>query len=346
MKVAMYYRNDDVRIEEMPVPEIGDEEILVKVKASGICGSDVMEWYRIKKAPLVLGHEITGEIVKVGKKVKNFSQGDRVFVSHHVPCDECRFCLNDQHTLCNTLRSTNFYPGGFSEYIRVPKINVEKGTFLLPDEISYEEGVFIEPLACVIRGLRIAGFESNKSVLIIGSGITGLLHIKLLKAMKVKKIFAVDINEYRLNKAKEFGADLVMDAKEDIVEKIKKANNGFLADMTITCTGSPSAVLQAVKAVEKGGVVLLFAPTKPGIEIPLHIFEIWNKGITITSTYAGSPRDIKEAIEILKSGKIKVDDMITHRLPLEKAQLGFQIVARAENSIKVVIYPEDIPQNE
>ncbi|HEC87898.1 MAG TPA: alcohol dehydrogenase [Thermoplasmata archaeon] len=339
MKVAMYYNNNDVRIEEMPVPDIGEEEILVKVKASGICGSDVMEWYRLKKAPLVLGHEITGEIVKVGNKVKNFVKGDRVFVSHHVPCDKCRFCLNDQHTLCNTLRSTNFYPGGFSEYIRVPKINVEKGTFFLPDEISYEEGVFIEPLACVVRGLRIAGFDRKKSILIIGSGITGLLHIKLLKAMKAKKIFAVDINEYRMKKAKEFGADLVLHAKDDIVKKIRDVNNEYLADMVITCTGSPSAVLQAINAVEKGGMILLFAPTQPGIKIPIHVFELWNKGVTVTSTYAGSPKDIKEAIEILKSRKIGVDDMITHRLPIEKTQLGFQIVAKAENSIKVVIEP-------
>lgn len=339
MKVAMYYNNNDVRIEEMPVPDIGEEEILVKVKASGICGSDVMEWYRIKKAPLVLGHEITGEIVKIGNKVKDFVEGDRVFISHHVPCDECKFCLNDQHTLCNTLHSTNFYPGGFSEYIRVPKINVEKGTFLLPNEISYEEGVFIEPLACVVRGLRIAGFERKKSVLIIGSGITGLLHIKLLKAMKAKRIFAVDINEYRMKKAREFGADLVMHAEDDIIKKIRDENNGYLADMVVTCTGSPSAVLQAVDAVEKGGMILLFAPTQPGIKIPIHIFELWNKGVTVTSTYAGSPKDIKEAIEILKSRKIRVDDMITHRLPIEKAQLGFQIVAKAENSIKVIIEP-------
>src|SRR3990172_3126445 len=157
MRVAKYYNNKDVRIEEMPVPKIAPGEILVKVIASGICGSDVMEWYRIKKAPLVLGHEITGEVVEVGKDVKRFKVGDRVSVAHHVPCNTCHYCLNGNYSVCDTLRSTNFDPGGFSEYLRIPQINVDRGTFLLPDKVSYEDGTFAEPLACVLRGQRIAG---------------------------------------------------------------------------------------------------------------------------------------------------------------------------------------------
>ena len=152
MRVAVYYNNKDVRIEERPVPQINDDELLVKVMASGICGTDVMEWYRIKKAPLVLGHEISGIVDKVGKNVKNFEVGDRVFVSHHVPCMKCHYCLNNHHTTCETLHKTNFDPGGFSEYIRIPKLNVELGTFKLHDGVSFEEGTFIEPLGCVLRG--------------------------------------------------------------------------------------------------------------------------------------------------------------------------------------------------
>jgi L-iditol 2-dehydrogenase len=143
----MYYKNSDVRLEEMPKPQISSRELLVKVQASGICGSDVMEWYRIKRAPLVLGHEITGEIVEVGKNVSGYKVGDRVFVSHHVPCNSCRYCLSGNHTVCSTLHTTNYYPGGFAEYIRVPAINVERGVFLLPQEVSFADGTFIEPLA-------------------------------------------------------------------------------------------------------------------------------------------------------------------------------------------------------
>lgn len=141
----MYFNNQDVRLEEMPKPKIGPGEFLMKVVACGICGSDTLEWYCIKRAPLVLGHELTGEIVEVGKGVKHYKVGDRVFVSHHVPCGKCRYCLDGQHTVCETLRMTNVDPGGFAEYVRVPKINVQNGTYLLPEEISFEEGAFIEP---------------------------------------------------------------------------------------------------------------------------------------------------------------------------------------------------------
>src|SRR3989338_651698 len=140
MKVAVYYNNKDIRLEERPKPTIGKGEILVKVKASGICGTDVMEWYRIKKAPRVLGHEISGEIVEVFNDVKNFKIGQRVFVSHHVPCNKCKYCLEGNHTACETLHNGNFDPGGFSEFIRIPKINVDTGTYLLPENVSYEEG--------------------------------------------------------------------------------------------------------------------------------------------------------------------------------------------------------------
>jgi L-iditol 2-dehydrogenase len=339
MEVAMYYNNNDVRIEEMPIPSIGDNEILVKVKASGICGSDVMEWYRIKKAPRILGHEITGDIVEIGKNVKKYRIGDRVFVSHHVPCNTCRFCLNNQHTLCHTLHSTNFYPGGFAEYLRVPEINVDRGVFVLPKEMSYDEGVFIEPLACVVRGLKTAEMKPEQIVLVLGSGISGLLQIKLAKAWKAGKILATDVEEYRLKAAKKFGADAVIHAKDDVPEQVKKHNDGKLADLVILCTGVPSAVKQALKSVDSGGTILFFAPIEPGLEIPFPLFDLWNKQIKMVSTYAGSPEDINSAIDLIKSKKVNVVDMISHKLPLSDATKGFLLVAKAQESMKVILEP-------
>ena len=339
MKVAMYYNNNDVRIEEMLVPKINDNELLVKVKASGICGSDVMEWYRLKTAPRVLGHEISGDIVEVGKNVKKYKVGDRVFISHHVPCNNCNFCNNDQHTLCDTLHSTNFYPGGFAEYLKVPEINVDRGTFVLPKEISYEEGAFIEPLACVVRGFRIAEMKPEQSILVLGSGIAGLLQIKLAKAMGARKIIATDINANRLKIAKKFGADITINAKENISKNVKKNNKGNLADLVILCAGVPSAVKQAFESVAPGGTILFFAMTKPGIEIPFHLFDIWNKQVKIVSTYAGAPKDIIYAIDLIRSKKVVVGDMISHRLPLSEAAKGFQLVAKAQDSIKVILQP-------
>ncbi|MBU2565853.1 MAG: zinc-dependent dehydrogenase [Candidatus Thermoplasmatota archaeon] len=340
MHVAMYYNNNDVRVEDMPIPEIGENEILMKVMACGICGSDVMEWYRIKKAPLVLGHEATGVVEKVGKNVKKYKKGDRVFVSHHVPCNKCKYCLNNNHTVCDTLRTTNFEPGGFSEYLRVPEINVERGVFPLPDEMSFEEGTFIEPLACVIRGQRKAGMQSGKSVLVIGSGISGLLHIQLAKASDASKIFASDINDYRLKAAKRFGADTVINAKENVPDRVKELNKGRGTDLVIVCASATSAIKQAFESVDRGGVILFFAPTKPGVDIPLPLWELWHDGITLTTSYAGSQKDIMDAIEMLRSKRINVKDMITHRLNLEETAKGFQLVSKAENSIKVIIKPE------
>ncbi len=340
MKIAMYYNNNDVRMEEMPIPKINDNELLVKIQASGICGSDVMEWYRIKKAPCVLGHEIAGDIVEVGRNVKKYKVGDRVFVSHHVPCNTCRFCLNDQHTLCDTLHSTNFYPGGFAEYLKIPEINVDRGVFLLPEEMSYEEGAFIEPLACVVRGLRIAKMKPRQSVLIIGSGISGLLHIKLARAYKAGRIISTDIDDFRLETAKKLGADAVIHAKENVPEQVKKYNDGRLADLVVLCAGAPSAVKQAIESVGSGGTILFFAPTEPGVEIPFPLFELWNKQVKMVSTYAGSPKDIEMAIDLIKSKKVEVTDMITHKLPLSESAKGFKLVAEARRSIKVIIEPQ------
>jgi L-iditol 2-dehydrogenase len=341
MKVAMYYNNNDVRIEQQKIPEINDDEILVKIMASGICGSDVMEWYRIKKAPLVLGHEIAGIVEKTGENIINFQKGDRVFVTHHVPCNTCRYCLNDDHTICHTLHTTKFYPGGFAEYLRVPSINVDRGTFKIPDLMTYEDATFIEPLACVVRGFRKADFKPGKSVLVLGSGVAGLLNIKLAKAHDAKKIFATDINESRLKKAKESGADFTINAKTDLPKFIKEHNNGKLADFVVLCTGVPSAVQQAINSIEPGGTLLLFAPTKPDEIIPIKLFDIWNKQIKIISTYAGAGKDITDAIDLINSKTVSVSDLITHKLNLTDAQKGFQLVAKAENSIKTILYPHE-----
>jgi L-iditol 2-dehydrogenase len=339
MKVAVYYNNNDVRIEEQPVPEISDDELLVKVIASGICGSDVMEWYRVKKAPLVLGHEISGIVEKAGKNIKKFKKGDRVFVTHHVPCNKCSFCKNNQQTLCHTLHNTKFYPGGFAQYLRVPEINIRYGTYILPDKISFDEGTFIEPLACVVRGFNVVHYKKGQTVLVLGSGMAGLLNIKLAKAYGAKKIFATDIDSYRLKLAKKMGANVVISAKENIAEQIKKNNNGKLADFVILCAGVSIAVRQAIECVEFGGTILWFAMTPPGVEVSIQFFDLWNKQVKTYSTYAGAGEDIVEAIDLLKKKKIDVDDMITHKLSLNETAKGFKLVADAKDSMKVIVEP-------
>ena len=339
MHAAVYYNNKDIRIEDLPKPRISTDEILVKVIASGICGSDVMEWYRVKKAPRILGHEISGEIEEVGKNVNQYKVGDRVFVSHHVPCNECRYCRAGFHTVCDTLKSTNFDPGGFAQFIRVPEINVRFGTFILPDEVSFDQGTFIEPLGCVIRGQRFADVKKGHTVLVIGSGISGLLHIQLAKAKGAAKVIATDIDEYRLDAAKRFGADVVINANDDVPTIVKEANDGRLADVVIVCTAALEAFDQAFKSVDRAGILLLFAPTAPETRVPLPLFDVYFKGVKIVFSYAAVTQDIEEAINLLKNKEINVNDMITHRFGLSNIQKGFDLVAKADKSIKVIIEP-------
>src|SRR3989338_2101473 len=339
MKVAVYYNNKDVRIEERPIPEISDDEILVKVMASGICGSDVMEWYRIKKAPLVLGHEISGIVEKVGKNVKTFKINDRIMVSHHVPCMKCHYCINGHHTACETLHKTNIEPGGFSEYIGIPKINVELGTFRLPDNVSFEEGTFVEPIGTVVRAQRIANLKENDALLVFGSGVSGLIHIKLAKSKNIKKIIAVDINSYRLNAAKKFGADFALNANQNLIEKIKEINEERLADLVIVCTGSLSAAKQALQCVDKGGTILFFAVPKPDEKFEIPINDFWRNEIKIMTSYGAAPDDLIESIELIKNKKINLNAMITHRLKFDEIQKGFNLVAEAKESLKVIVEP-------
>ncbi len=323
MKTALYYNNNDIRIEDRPRPEIKDGELLVRVRASGICGTDLMEWYRIKKAPRVLGHEMSGDIVE--SRSDKFKEGQRVFVSHHVPCNECKYCLSGNHTACEMLHKGNYDPGGFSEFVRVPEINVENGTYVLPDDVSYEEGTMIEPLACVVRAQRIIGVSEGQTVLVMGSGISGLLNIKIAK-LKKAHVIATDIIEYRLNMAKKCGADEVFNANVELNVK---------ADRIIMCTGAMPAFEAAFRYIDRKGIIMLFAIPNRNISIPVEDF--WRNELSIVSSYGAAPVDLEEALGLISDGRIDVSDMITHRLKLEDIQRGFKIAGEAKDSLKVVL---------
>ena len=341
MRVAMYYNNQDLRLEEMPTPQIGPGELLMRVEVSGICGTDLLEWYRLHKAPLVLGHEVAGVIAAVGEGVEGHKEGDRISAAHHVPCNTCHYCLSGHHTVCDTLRRTNFDPGGFAEYLRLPRINVDRGILPLPDELSFEEATFIEPLACVLRGQRLARLQPGCNVLVIGSGVAGLLHIQLARVSGAGRIIATDIVDYRLEAARKFGADVAIHAKEYTPAYLRQAADGRLADLVVICSGATSAIAQALQSVERGGTVLFFAPTEPGVSVPISVNDLfWRNEITLTSSYGGSPGDYATALELIWAGKILVREMITHRLGLAETGLGFQLVARAQDCLKVIIQPQ------
>lgn len=340
MKVAVYYSNDDIRIEEMPVPGISSGEILVRMMASGICGTDVMQWYRQQKAPRVLGHEMAGEIVETGPGVEGFRKGDRVFVSHHVPCYQCRYCKAGSYTACESLHRGNYEPGGFSEYIRVPAENVKFGTLRLPPGMTYEEAAMIEPLGCVVLGQNRLEIKEDQTVLVLGSGVSGLLHVRTSK-LKGARVIATDINKYRLDRALEFGADLVFNAAEYSPDELKRLNGGSLADRVIVCAGAQQAVRHALSSVDRGGRILFFAVPEGDLSIPS--LRAWRDEVTMTFSYGAAPEDLRNAMYLIEKGLVEARRMITHRIPLSNIREGFRLVAGAAESLKVVIVPDSYP---
>jgi len=333
MKIARWYNNRDIRIEEIPRPDPGPEEMLIKVISCGICGSDIVEWYRLPRAPLIPGHEIGAEVVTIGKSVDRFKPGNRVFVAPKVPCMQCEQCKNGRHPLCSTIKDR--LPGGFAEYILVPKELVKHGTYLLPDAISHDESTFIEPLACVIRAQRLAALRANQVVMVIGCGMSGLLHVKLA-GLKGCRIIATDVKKNRLEAAGKFGAALTLKTDE-VSGYFEKGNKK--PDAVILCTGAVSAVEQAWQSVDKGGAVVFFAVPAPDKKVTIPINDFWMKEIRILTSYYCGPQDIADAIEYLDRGQLEVEDMITHRLPLEEIAEGYRLVIEGNDSIKVIIRP-------
>ncbi len=336
MKVGVYYCNSDIRLEDRPIPQIGDNDILLKVMASGICGSDLMEFHRIKKAPFVPGHELSGIIEKIGKNVTEYKPGERIFVTHHVPCDSCRECQRGYKTQCETFKKiNNFSPGGFAPFIKVSGRSLKTGTITLPEEMTYEQATFIEPLGTVVEASETL---EGDTVLVFGAGVAGLLNIQLAKAYGAGKLIAIDINEKRLKAAKQFGADFVVNAKDYTPDFLKQVNNSKLADRIIICTGASSATELAFDSYEQGGKIIFFATPKENEKTEIEWYQHWRNGLTTQVTYGATPQSNYTAFSLIKNKIVNVDDMITHRLPLDRIAKGFELATKGQG-LKILIKP-------
>jgi len=340
VRAAVYYNNHDLRLEERPRPAPGPGELLVRIEASGICGSDLMEWYRRPKAPLVLGHEVAGVVEEAGEGVTAFRPGDRVVTTHHVPCGTCRYCRADHHSVCDSLRTTTFDPGGFAEFVRLPAVNVERGTFRLPDGVSFEEASFVEPLACVLRGQRKAGVRAGDAVLVLGGGLSGLLHLQAARAAGADPVLVTDLHPFRLDLARKLGATAAVDARGDVPAAVREHNAGRGADRVLVTAAAPAALEQAFRSADRGGTILFFAPTPPEATIPLPLWNVWRDEVTLVTSYSGPPADMQAALECIEAGRVDVASMITHRMSLAEIGDGFRLVAEAGASMKVIIRPQ------
>jgi L-iditol 2-dehydrogenase len=315
--------------------------MLVKVVSCGICGSDIVEWYRLPRAPLVQGHELGAEVIEVGASVSRFKPGDRVFIAPKVPCGICSYCREGHFPQCSEVKER--LPGGFAEYILVPEVLLEKGTYLLPESISYDQSTFIEPLACVVRSQRLAGLKDGQSVLVLGCGMSGLLQIQLAKTKKCT-VVATDIIERKLAYARGFGADLAITAAGDLPRRLRDYINKK-ADVVMVCSSALPAVEQAWACVDKGGAIVFFAVPGPEKTVTVPVNDFWTKEIRIHTSYYCGPPDIQEAMQLLAAGTIDVERMITHRLPLEDIVRGFRLVMSGEEAVKVIIKPHAKGEN-
>ena len=256
-------------------------------------------------------------------------------VAPKVPCMKCYYCKSGHYAVCTNIPER--LPGGLAEYVLVPHTLIENGAYRLPESISYDQSTFIEPLACVVRAQRLAGVQRGQTVMIFGCGMSGLLHVMLAKAENCR-VVTTDLNTRRLELAAGFGADIIIDAAENAAERLEAANDKK-ADVVILCTSAMSAVNQAWKCVDKGGVIVFFAVPGPDKQITVPLNDFWTKEIQILTSYYCGPPDIVAAIELIATRAIKVDDMITHKFPLKNVTEGFQLVLDGKESIKVIINP-------
>jgi len=341
MRVAMVHDFNDIRIETRPLPAIGEEEILVRIAACGVCSGDVMDWYIRAKAPLVLGHEPAGTVAAVGSRVKDFNLGDRVFVHHHAPCFLCELCRRGLYSLCPVWKKSRLDPGGMAEYVRVPRENLAD-TLKLPPQVSFEDATLVEPAACSVKAVRKCGLLPGETLLVTGMGVMGLLNLRVAKAFGAGRIIAADLNPYRLAKALEHGADAVVDvSKEDLGEAVRKLTCGRGAHRVIVGPGSIRAMEQGLKACARGGTVLLFTPTPPGERLVLEPHHLYFNEIGLACSYSCGPFDTRDALDLIARGQIRASSLVTHRFPLSGAGEAFALTAAAGASLKALVLMEE-----
>ena len=342
MTAAVQYAIDDIRLERHPVPEIGPGEMLLKTRACGLCGGETMAWY--KSEPKVLGHEPAGEVVEVGAGVTDYKVGDRVFVNHHVGRVNSHLSRRGHFTRDPFYKTVRLDPGGVCDFFRVTAQHLAMDTHKLPDSISDEAAVTIEPWSCVISGLKQCNIQLGDTVAVVGAGFMGQGFVHLAPLFGAGKVAALDLSDWRLEKAKFFGATHTINPRNtDAVEAMRDLNNGRLADTVIVIAPFPSAWKQAMDLVEVGGCLHLGAPLPPETDWVRDGHKAYFDQITVTSRYSSDHTDTYSYIRLLEAGRIKADQAISHRFDIKDSAEAFKMLVEADESLKIVIYPSGIP---
>ena len=325
-------------LEDVPVPKLGHGSVLIRLRAGGICGTDLEKIHGGFGPGGVLGHEVSGTVEQVGKGVANLKPGDRVVAHHHVPCYNCHYCQHGDYTMCDSFKATNLDPCGFAEFFRVPEFNVSRGAVIpLPDGVGFEEAALLEPTACCIRALDRACVRPGDNILIAGLGPTGLTQLQLLRSIGAGRIFGSDIQKARLDMARKMGADHVLDPNhQDVAIEVRKVVSAGV-DLAIVSTGNPKALSPAFASVRKGGRVLLFGAPAEGASFQLDVSSLFSRQVSITTSYSCVEAEISRALELVSKKAIDLGSMITHKFPLTEALRALEFAGSSPSAVKTMI---------
>lgn len=337
MRAALARAPGRIEIVEMETPRPGPGELLVAMKAVGLCGSDVHPWYVATKAPAVLGHETAGVVVETGTGVAHLKPGDRVFVHHHAPCGACRFCAAGEPVMCPEWKPSRLHPGGLAEYVRVGAPSVSRDSLLLPPHVSFTGGAFVEPVACALKAVDRALVREGDTALVVGLGSNGLLLGWLARLAGARLLLGSDPDPVRRRLACELGFDAVADPGSESVPEWTRARADGGADVVFVIPTAAPAVLSAVEAAAPAARVVLFSPVAPDTVWPIAPHTPYFKDLTLRFSYSAGPLETRRSLDLIASGALPVERLVTHRLPLERAAEAFALAEAGCEALKVVV---------
>lgn len=328
-----------VELSELPIPSIGPGELLLQMRACGLCGSDLIKIFGGKSLgqPVSLGHELVGVVGAVGEGVERFAPGDRVAVAHHVPCGRCRYCRHGSESMCPQFRATNLDPGGFAEYVRVPALQTEQTAFALPDTVTDEAGIFMEPLACALRAVKRSDIQASDRIVVVGAGCMGLLVAQAV-ALRGGSAISVDLREERLELARALGVEATVNvAGSDPLTALRAAAGSDGIDGAILTAVSVPVVEAVLGVLRAGGRINLFADAGHGRQMPIDLSAFYWQELSLTATYSATPAELNEAIQLLCAGRVQTLPLISHRFDLSRFNEGARL-QREGQATKVLFY--------
>jgi L-iditol 2-dehydrogenase len=340
VKAAVYINSSKVEVQEIPIPLLGPQDILLKVQVCGVCGTDVRKvQFGLIKKPTVLGHEIAGEVVEIGKQVTQFQLGDRVVVAHHTPCYSCHFCRHESYSMCKKFKTSNLDPGGFSEFVRIPADHVAMTAHRIPEDVPYDWAIHMEPMACVLRNVKRAHILPGDTVVVIGLGSTGLFTGQIVQNFG-GQVIATDLREERRILGKKLGFKAVLDGSDpNFLSILQELTQGRGADVVILTAGTPKLYGEVVHWVRDGGKISLFAALDPKAQLTYNIEEIYHREITIYSSYSSSPAELTESLWFIQNRTLAVDILTPTLFPLSGLPLAIQSVVN-QSVLKAIIQPQ------